>query len=411
MALKAPVRLDDMMTPSEGAYVVETDRVGKHAWDNILQNFEDANLMQTWSYGATRWGEDNLSHVLLKRDGEVVAGAQSVIVKLPFLSAGMAYVKWGPLWQLPGRGRNLETFRQMLCALREVYVLQRGLLLRVFPAGTEDGIGTLRSIFKEEGFERDLSIGTPRTAFVDLSYSLEELRSSLKPTWRRNLTLAERSQLTVIHGVTDELLDIFVGLYREMRNRKNMIGQVSIDLYKAIQRDLPDGLKMRVMIGEHQGVPVAGLLVPWLGETAQNHLAATGDKGLHLRASYLLHWRMLEWLKAHGCRWLDLDTLNHQKYPGVSQFKLGFAGRLGREAEYLGQFESCTSAASYLSVKLGERLRTTYRGTRVVLNRLRSAGVSAPRFRIAKSQLLDVELTQKSFNASTPSGGSVETEP
>jgi peptidoglycan pentaglycine glycine transferase (the first glycine) len=381
MPFKVLERTYETMTSSGGAYIVEADGVSKHSWDNILQCFEDAYLMQTWSYGSTRWGENNLSHVLLQRDGEVVAAAQSVIVKLPLLGAGMAYVKWGPLWQLRGRQRNVETFRRMLQALREVYVVQRGLLLRVFPAGTEQGIEALRSIFKEEGFERDLSIGTPRTAFIDLSHSLEEIRSSLKPTWRRNLKLAEQNQLTVIHGVTDELLDIFVGLYTEMQNRKNMIGQVNIDLYKAIQRDLPDGLKMRVMICEHQGEPVAGIVVPSLGNMAQNHLAATGDKGLHLRASYLLHWRMLEWLKAHGCRRLDLDALNHQKYPGISQFKLGLAGRLGWEAEYPGQFESCTNAVSHFSVKLAEQLRTTYRDTRVAFNRLRGGrwpSVAAP---------------------------------
>jgi lipid II:glycine glycyltransferase (peptidoglycan interpeptide bridge formation enzyme) len=378
MTLKVLERTCETMTSSGGAYTVETDGASEHSWNNILQYFEDANLIQSWSYGATRWGEGNLSHVLLQRDGEVVAAAQSVIVKLPLLGAGMAYVKWGPLWQLRGRQRNEETFRRMLQALREVYVVQRGLLLRVFPAGTEAGIGALRSIFKEEGFERDLSIGTPGTAFIDLSHSLEEIRSSLKPAWRRNLKLAEQNQLTVIHGVSDELLDIFVGLYTEMQNRKNMIGQVNIDLYKGIQRNLPDGLKMRVMICEHQGEPVAGIVVTFLGNMAQNHLAATGDKGLHLRASYLLHWRMLEWLKAHGCRWLDLDALNHQKYPGISQFKLGLAGRLGWEAEYPGQFESCTNAVSHFSVRLAEQLRTTYRDTRVLFNRLRNGRYSAP---------------------------------
>jgi peptidoglycan pentaglycine glycine transferase (the first glycine) len=379
MTPKVLERTYETMTSSGGDYTVETDGVSKHSWNNVIQYFEDAYLMQTWSYGSTRWGEDNLSHIVLQRDGEVVAAAQSVIMKPPLLGAGMAYVKWGPLWQLRGKPRNVETFRRMLQALREVYVVQRGLLLRVFPAAIEEGIGTLRLIFKEEGFERDLSIGSPRTAFVDLSYSLEELRNSLKPTWRRNLTLAERNQLTVIHGVTDELLDIFVGLYKEMQDRKNLIGQVSVDLYKAIQKDLPDGLKMRIMICEHQGEPVAGIVVPFFGNTAQNLLAATGDKGLHLRASYLLHWRMLEWLKAHDCRWLDLDALNHQKYPGISQFKLGLAGRLGWEAEYPGQFEACTSAVSYLSVKLAEQVRTIYRDTRVVFNKIRGGRSSLPR--------------------------------
>src|SRR6266568_8214664 len=276
---------------SVGGYTVETGRLDKHQWHEILQRFDDANLMQTWSYCAARWGQDNLSHVLLKRNGETVAAAQAVIRKVPFLGAGLAYIKSGPLWQLRGRQRSLETFRQMLRALRDIYEHRWNLLLRIFPAGTEDGSGTIRSIFSEEGFKRDLSIGTPTTAFIDLSHSLEQLRSSLKPTWRRNLVLAERNALTIKHGISNELFEVFAKLYVEMLDRKKIIGVVGIAYFQEMQKALPEALKIRVMICEHQGEPVAGLAVPYLGNTAQNLLSATGHKGSNLRGSYLLHWK------------------------------------------------------------------------------------------------------------------------
>lgn len=340
---------------SPDTFTVQTETLTKHQWHEILQRFDDASLMQTWSYGAARWGQHNLSHILLRQNGEVVGAAQAVIKKVPLLAAGLAHIKRGPLWQLRGRQRNPEILRQMLRELRSVYEVRRGLFLRIAPNSIED-YAAIRAIFDEEGFDRDLSNGAPRTAFIDLSYPLEQLRSSLKPTWRRNLILGERNRLTIKHGASDELFEIFAKLYLEMLDRKAITGIVNIAHFKEMQRTLPDALKIRVMICDYEGEPVAGIAVPYLGNTAQNLLAATGDKGLRLRGSYLLQWRMLEWLKVHGCRWYDLDAVNHDAYPGISQFKMGLAGRLGFEAEYAGQFESCTNSFSHISVKVGDQL-------------------------------------------------------
>lgn len=353
---------------SKAEYSVEIDTVTKGDWHSILRLFDDANVIQTWSYGAARWGQDNLSHLVLKRDGQIVAAAQTIITKVPVLAAGLAYVKTGPLWQIRNTERDPETLRRMLRALREVYAVSRGLLLRVYPAGTEDGTGAIRAIFEEEGFARDLSIGIPRTAILDLSHSLDRLRSSFKSTWRRNLVRAERNGLRVIEGRSDAIFDAFVALYKQMLRRKSIVGVVDISYFQQIQRDLPDDFKMTVILCEYDGELIAGLAVPVLGTTAQNLLAATGDKGLDLRGSYLVHWRMLEWLKTQDCRWYDLDAINHQHYPGISQFKIGFAGRLGWEAEYLGQFEYCTRSISRWTVKAAEQLRKASRTLNAALN-------------------------------------------
>ncbi len=234
---------------------------------------------------------------------------------------------------------------------------------------------------------------------VDLSHSLEDLRRSLKPTWRRNLVLAERNDLRIVDGSTNELFDVFAGLYREMLQRKNIVGVVNIRHYQQLQRQLPDALKMRVLICEHQGEPVAGLVVPLLGKTAPNLLAATGNKGLELRASYLLQWRILEWLKRQQYQLYDLDTINHDSYPGISQFKLGLAGRLGWEAEYLGQFQYCDSTLSALCVRIGEFARTTYRALRIAVNRCGRLFSRSPRTR--------TDETAK-FSASHPSKNAEE---
>src|SRR5579872_2619209 len=83
--------------PSE--YAVECGHASAEIWTRVLEVFGDVNLYQTWAYSATRWGSRRLAHVVLKREGQVVAAAQVVVITVPFLPLGLAYVKWGPLWR------------------------------------------------------------------------------------------------------------------------------------------------------------------------------------------------------------------------------------------------------------------------------------------------------------------------
>ncbi len=50
---------------------VEVDEATPENWPAMIDLFQDANIYQTWSYGQVRWGRRNLSHLVLKRDGEV----------------------------------------------------------------------------------------------------------------------------------------------------------------------------------------------------------------------------------------------------------------------------------------------------------------------------------------------------
>jgi peptidoglycan pentaglycine glycine transferase (the first glycine) len=352
------------MHPRE-LYAVEIDRVDQGQWNNIVPKFDDANLMQTWAYGAGRWGEDHLSHILLRRNSEIVSAAQVVTKTVPFLGAGVCLVKGGPVWQLQGRDRDPEILRQILRALREVFVVRRGMLLQIFPAGVEDGTGATQRLFEEEGFILDVTAECQQTALIDLSHPLKDLRNSLRPTWRRNLVLAERNHFTIKRGDSNNLFEAVANLYIQGLRRRGFTAVISLARLKEIQRN--SSQRMRVMLCEYQGEPVSGIAVPWLGDTAQAFLSGTADDGLKLRGSYLLQWRMLEWLKESGIRWFDLDGIGRGENTGGAQFKLGFAGRLGVRAERFGCFETSDEGARVAFVRAGLRFRKTYMGMRAAL--------------------------------------------
>ena len=143
---------------------------------------------------------------------------------------------------------------------------------------------------------------------------------------------------------------------------------MSLAQLKKIQKNLPESQKMRVMLCEHQGEPVSGVAVPCLGNTAQAFMSGTADRGLNLRGSYLLQWRMLEWLKESGYRWYDLDGISRDVNSGDTQFKLGFAGRLGLQAERFGRFETSNEGANLAVLRVGLRIRKAYTGMGVALS-------------------------------------------
>src|SRR5438105_4123074 len=80
-------------------FQVAIDQVTEGEWNSFLSQFADASLYQTWAYGAVSWGERSLSHLLLRRAGQVVGMAQFRIMRVPLLSSGIAYLRWGPLWR------------------------------------------------------------------------------------------------------------------------------------------------------------------------------------------------------------------------------------------------------------------------------------------------------------------------
>ncbi len=84
-------------------FQIEVDRATPAEWSAMLDLFCDANFYQTWSYGAVRWGRKNLSHLVLKRDGEVLGMAQIRIMRPTRFNFGMAYLRWGPVCHRRGR--------------------------------------------------------------------------------------------------------------------------------------------------------------------------------------------------------------------------------------------------------------------------------------------------------------------
>lgn len=349
------------------SWQVEIDNSTPAEWSQMLDLFNDANIYQTSAYGGVRWGEKNLSRLVLKRDGEVLGMAQLRIVRPTRFKFGMAYLRWGPLCERRGRPLDPEVALHMARSLEEEYVGNRRLFLRILPNAF---VGSPRAAVIQSAFcsftrEALVAGNTYRTFVLDLAPALEELRRGLDKKWRNQVSRSERKGLEVVAGCGCGEYRTFCVVYNQMRKRKTFETTVDVEEFGRIQQDLPESHRMRVLICEDGGVPVAGLVASAMGDSAIYLLGATGDNGLDSKGSYLLQWTLIKWLKENGFRWYDLGGIDPERNPGVYHFKRGLSGA---DVSQINPLTSSTSVVSSAIVRAGLAMRRMVRGCKGTLH-------------------------------------------
>ena len=349
------------MQEMAGNYHAEIDTIDKKKWYDVIRNFDDANIYQTWAYDEIRCGRKNISHMILKQDGKIVAAAQLRLARIPVMNVGVAYCRWGPLFKPMERDEHLEAFAQAIRALRNEYACRRGLALRIYPFLFDDESEKYLPVLKQEGFDPLGKGKRDRTLIIDLRPKLEDLRKGLNQKWRNSLNRAERNGLEVIEGDGDDFFEMFIEkLYRPMVARKKFVEPNDINEFRMMQQQLPHDFRMKIILCRLEGELCAGSIFSAMGSLGVYLFGATNDVGMQSNGSYLQQWRFIEWMKERQFTRYDLNGINPETNPGTYKFKEGLCGKNGKDVQFLGQFQTCTSFLSSLSVKIGEGLLSNY---------------------------------------------------
>lgn len=364
------------MTQLSAAYTAEVDTVDERTWYQFLRQFDDANIYQAWAWGKLAGCGRNMSHLILRKNGEVVAMAQSRITKVPLMNAGDAYLQWGPLWRRRGTEEDPEILRQAIRALRNEYTCKRGLLLRLLPKLHEEGAPRISGILREEGLSFSVREPRRRTILMSLDPSLKALRAGMSRHSKRHLKAAEGNGLEVVEGDGDELFQSFLSIYDEMVQRKGFVPGSDPRQYRLLQSHLPEDMKLKVFLCRSREDICAGLIGSAIGGTGIYLFGATANGSRKSSGSYLLHWKFIEELKRGGVSIYDLHGIDPEKNPGTYRFKQGLAGENGREASFLGRFDSHAGSLSDSCVKFGEWIRSTNRSLREFIRSSRSTASS-----------------------------------
>ncbi len=344
--------VQESLPASPFSYAV--DSLDDREWYHLMEEFRDANVFQTPPFNAVKSPQSKVERFVVTQGSEIVAATLVRLTSVPGIGEVSAYVRWGPLWQRRDRDSQPEVWRQAIRLLHLEYVKRRRMWLRLFPVLTVEESQPFLSILESEGF---VSIDTDRrlrTMWVDLTPPLDQLRTGLDKKWRNCLSAAERNELEIVSGVEDELFEQFLIPYREMWTRKGIAELGDIHGFRKMQESLPPKHKMRVFLCFLQGTVCAGGVASAIGDRGLYLFGATGDKATATKASYLIQWRIVEWLKEQHCTEYDLHGVNRVTNPGGYTFKEGLCGKNGKEIEYYGRFDGYAGLKSYLVAKAAD---------------------------------------------------------
>jgi len=358
------------MQSFEAGFSVDVDNLDQTRWSEACQRFADYNIYQTWGYETARNGESNVSHLLLKNDGRVVAAVQARIARIPLLRFGMAYILSWPVCRQRCCTTDVEVFRKAVRVVRAEYVERRGLAVRLIPQVGESEKGEFRRILEEEGYVYEPQGRRSRTIVLDLSPSLDELHDGMHPKWRYHLKKARKLNMESVDGEDDSFFEQFESIYAEMIDRKRLTGMTDVGKCRKIQKALIPEERMRVFLCKEEGELCAGGICSALGDTGLYLFGATSNRGTKNCGSYLVHWNMVEWVKSRGCRWYDLNGINPEKNPGGYRFKSRLAGAHGKDVRFAGQFDASPNTLIQLLVKVADLARAELRRSRERITQL-----------------------------------------
>lgn len=342
-------------------FSVEVDCIDDAEWDAIAGAFDDINPEQTACYARHHWkGRD--SHLLLRRDGEPVAGARVAVIRLPVVGRGLAFLRFGPFWRRHDGDADPDVYHAMIAALIEEYCKVRGCCLTILPRPHPDYHPQECEWLREDGFARRREFDDRERYLVDVTLDDTAQTQSLSKRWRYNLRQAPAEGLEI--RLTEDPAEIrqFQALYAGMVERKHFSSNSPVHLTEELTRALPPAIRPRLVIGSHQGKLVVGATIGLFGDTAYYMFGATAAEALPLQAGYALQWWIWHWLREQGYRWYDLGGAAHE--PGLRQFKKGFSGKAGRTVVMEGEYDIWTRPVDRLSADAILNLRYLMRRLR-----------------------------------------------
>jgi hypothetical protein len=183
--------------------------------------------------------------------------------------------------------------------------------------------------------------------------------------WRNCLNAAERQALRVDERCDEGLFEVFLHMYRQMLARKHLPEPGDVRRFRQMQPLLPSGHRMKLFVAiDTRGHPCAGAICSAMGRRGIFLFGATADEGMTNKASYLVHWRVIQWLKQIGCVEYDLHGSDVEANPGVYAFKMGLCGRNGAEVAGLPGFEAYDGPANRIILTVADRVRRLSRTVR-----------------------------------------------
>jgi peptidoglycan pentaglycine glycine transferase (the first glycine) len=358
--------------------------VGTNLWNNLISNLPNPHFLQSYEWGQVKekygWEPIYLawdSQGKMKQDITLSTfpfypSAAALVLKRPILRRGFAarlsilYTPKGPLldWtNEPLRNRVLNDLQSLAKKEGAIFlkidpdvVLGTGIPYSA-EAMIDHGGQAVKTVLKRRGWRDSADqIQFKNTVLIDLSPSEEELLACMKQKTRYNIRLAERKDVTLRIGTSDDF-DMLYKMYAETSVRDGFVIRDE-EYYKTVWQlfianvpslaassqapTTPRGQSLRdkspfaePLIAEVDHEPVAAIFVFYFAGRAYYVYGMSRNAHREKMPTYLLQWEAMKRAKARGCTVYDLwgapDLFDESDSMwGVYRFKEGLGGKVVR---------------------------------------------------------------------------------
>lgn len=266
-------------------------------WDAFVHAHPRAHILQAarWAdlKGAYGWRSDR---VALTENGRITAGAQILFRPLPYRLGSLAYVGMAPLLTDPAQAAPVwDAVHQ--CAKRHGAAFLR-CEPGIFKSGEQQP--TLAALgFKETPH----TVQPPRTVIIDISADDETILSRMNQGTRRKIRQSLKNDVRYYEGSRADMAKF--NAMMQTTGSRNEFG-VHEPGYYDMAYDLFVPHDAALILAEHGGDVLAGIMVFALGKTAWYLYGASSNEKRNLMATYGVQWRAIQWAKARGCTEYDL---------------------------------------------------------------------------------------------------------
>lgn len=279
-------------------HFVVVDTIDDAAWDAFVGTAAGGHYVQSRLWAKIKAAQGWQARYVLARDarGQIVAGAQILLKRLPFVgTVAVAYKAPVIAYADPElEARMVAEIHRAVKHLGAIYFSMQP------PEGGERMAERLQSM----GYEPCLGWGhTPVTTVLDLTQDAEQIGQRMHSDARRCLRRAQRAGVTMREGTAADV-DLFYRLLAVTSQRQGFAIH-SADFYHHVwQVGAPHG-KVRLFFAELAGEPLSTEFALCFGDTVYGFKAGRSGRHERARPNELLKWEVFNWAKAHGYRRYD----------------------------------------------------------------------------------------------------------
>ena len=330
------------------------------SWDSFVARHPRGHSLQE-----SAWGELKAAHgwqvsrvALVSTETQQISAGAQVLYRSLGQVASMAYIPMGPLVTAD------DQWIMLWGAIRKRAVKHKAAFLKCEPGLY---IADEAPDFAQWHFVHGTqTVQPPRTILINLRGDEDSIMARMNQGTRRKIRKSLKSDVRYYEGSRED-----VAVFNQMMQTtgtRNDFG-VHAPEYYAMMYDLfvAQG-KGVLLMAEHEGDPLAGIMVLACGKRAWYPAGASSDVKRNLMATYGLQWQAIEWARARGCHAYDLwgvpdenpDRLEVEFQErsdglwGVYGFKRGWGGDVVRSA---GAWDQVYHNWLYNAYKIALRIR------------------------------------------------------